>query len=122
MTGVSFRGVPAGVTPCPQVSTGAANVVDGTAKGGVRPAKLTLFRHRRYPVRVPPVDDDLARVWAEFDDAGLESTLFEYLWLAVNTPNSHANRIGQLIAEAERRGRPELVERAKRKAEMTPAV
>jgi hypothetical protein len=68
------------------------------------------------------VDDDLARVWAEFDDARLESALFEYLWLAVNTPNSHANRIGQLIAEAERRGKPELVESAKREAEIMPAA
>ena len=75
---------------------------------------------RRYPVRVH-VHDDLARVWAEFDDARLESTLFEYLWLAVNSPNSHANRIGQLIAEAERRGKPKLVESAKKRAEITPA-
>ena len=44
---------------------------------------------RGYPIRVPRVDDDLARVWAEFDDARLESALFEYFWLAVNTPNSH---------------------------------
>jgi hypothetical protein len=68
------------------------------------------------------VHDDLARVWAEFDDTRLESTLFEYLWLAVNTPNSHMNRIGQLIAEAERRGKPEFVANARKKAEITPAA
>ena len=72
---------------------------------------------RRCPIRVPP-DDDWARVWAEFDDARLESALFEYFWPAVNPPNSHTSRLGQLIAEAERRGKPELQGSARRRAQM----
>jgi hypothetical protein len=31
------------------------------------------------------VDDGWARVWGKFDDARLESALFEYFYLAVNT-------------------------------------
>jgi hypothetical protein len=57
-------------------------------------------------------DDGWAQVWAAFDDDRLEQTLYEYVWLAASTPNHHDSRIAQLKAEAERRGRPELIERA----------
>jgi hypothetical protein len=52
----------------------------------------------------------------------LEDRLFTYLWLSLNTINPHADRVAQLIQEAERRGKPEMVERARRKAEATPVA
>ena len=54
-----------------------------------------------------------ARVWAEFDDERLESTLFDYLWLAATGPDAHVGRIAQLRAEAERRSGAELIERSR---------
>jgi len=42
----------------------------------------------------------------------VEETLYHYLWLAANTPNSHADRIAQLKAEALRRGRQDIIARA----------
>jgi hypothetical protein len=60
---------------------------------------------------MPNDDASFVRVWAEFDDERLESTLFDYLWLAATGPNDHAGRIAQLEVEAERRGRAELIER-----------
>jgi hypothetical protein len=44
-------------------------------------------------------------------EAELEDALRRYLWLAANTPNTHASRVQQLITEAQRRGKPEMVER-----------
>lgn len=58
-------------------------------------------------------DQEWTRVWAGMTDAELQDRLRDYLWLAANTPNGHANRIKQLIAEADRRGKPEMVERAR---------
>lgn len=57
-------------------------------------------------------ENGFERVWRDLDDEHLESTLFEYLWLAANTPNGHAPRIAQLKREIERRGKPEMIERA----------
>jgi hypothetical protein len=37
------------------------------------------------------------------------------LWLAAHSPNTHAIRIGLLVAEAERRGKPEMIERVRMK-------
>lgn len=61
-----------------------------------------------------PLYDDASfeQIWAELDDEHLEAILFEYLWLAANSPNGHAGRIGQLKREAERRGRADMIERA----------
>lgn len=61
-------------------------------------------------------------VWKTFDDEHLESVLFDYLWLAANTPNGHAGRIAQLKREAERRGRPEIIERAEARSRKLPRV
>jgi hypothetical protein len=66
--------------------------------------------------------DGWKRVWAEITDAELEDRLFTYLWLARNTINPHANRVAQLIEEAERRGKPEMVERARARVETTSAT
>jgi len=56
---------------------------------------------------------DLSRVWREQTADGLlEETLYHYLWLATNGPNIHGDRIKSLVAEAERRGKPEIIGRA----------
>ena len=68
------------------------------------------------------MDDGWKQVWAEMTDAELEDNLFTYLWLSLHTPNKHASRVAQLIQEAERRGKPEMVERARMKAETTPVA
>ena len=62
------------------------------------------------------MDDGWRLVWAEMTDEELEGRLFTYHWLARNTPNTHPGRIAQLEAEAVRRGRPDMVERAKQRA------
>jgi hypothetical protein len=62
------------------------------------------------------MDDGWRRVWAEMTDEELEARLFTYYWLAMNTPNSHLDRLRQLAAEAERRGRTAMVERARLRA------
>jgi hypothetical protein len=42
-------------------------------------------------------------------DSEIEESLRNYLWLAANTPNSHANRIDQLLEECRRHAKPEIV-------------
>jgi hypothetical protein len=68
------------------------------------------------------MDDGWSRVWSEMTDQELEEALFRYLWLAHHTPNAHAGRVAQLIAEAERRERSEMIERARAKAATTPVA
>ena len=63
------------------------------------------------------IDDEWRRIWAEMTDEELEDRLFTYYWLAMNTPNSHGARLRQLADEAERRGQPAMVERAKLRAQ-----
>jgi hypothetical protein len=46
-------------------------------------------------------------------DDELESAARDYLWLAGTCPALHANRRDEVIAEAERRGKSEIVRRAK---------
>ena len=58
-------------------------------------------------------DDGWATVWAEMSDEGPRDRLRDYLWLAANGPNAHAGRIAQLLAEAERCGRVEIVDDAR---------
>jgi hypothetical protein len=62
------------------------------------------------------------QVWAEMTDPELEDRLFTYLWLSLHTPNGHADRVAQLIEEAERRGQAGMVERARVKSETTPVT
>jgi hypothetical protein len=49
-------------------------------------------------------------------DKELESRLFTYYWLAMNTPNPHSDRLRLLADEAERRGHAAMVERARLRA------
>jgi hypothetical protein len=65
---------------------------------------------------------DWRRVLAEMTDEELEDGLFTYFWLAMNTPNSHRNRLRDLVDEAERRGLAAMVERARLRAANTPAA
>ncbi len=58
-------------------------------------------------------DEQWARVWGEMTDAELEDRVRMYMWLAANTPNSHASRVAQLVAECNRRGKPDIVERVR---------
>jgi hypothetical protein len=56
-------------------------------------------------------------VWAGLSDQQLQETLRDYLWL-VKTPSNapHKDRIEQLVSEAKRRGKPEVLEKARRMA------
>ena len=42
----------------------------------------------------------------------LRDRLWHYLFLAANSPLKHANRIAQLVAEADKGGKAEIVEEA----------
>jgi hypothetical protein len=68
------------------------------------------------------MDDGWQQVWAAMTDAELEGRLFMYLWLGIHTPNKHTGRVAQLIQEVERRGQPEMVERARVKVAATPVT
>ena len=66
-------------------------------------------------------DDGWPKVWAEMSDEGLrgcrkpvqaKDRLRHYLFLAANSPLKHAKRIGQLVAEADKRGKAEMVDEA----------
>jgi hypothetical protein len=61
-------------------------------------------------------DDEWRRVLAQVTNEELEDRLFTYFWLAMKTPNSHINRLRELVDEAERRGQAAMVERAKLRA------
>jgi hypothetical protein len=56
------------------------------------------------------------------DGLRIGDRLFTYLWLSLHTPNAHAGRVARLIEEAERRGKPEMVENVSMKAETTPVA
>ena len=57
--------------------------------------------------------DNWLSVWSALSDDGLEKRLRYYLWLAQAVPDTHDRRVAQLVAEAERRGKPEIAEHAK---------
>jgi hypothetical protein len=57
-------------------------------------------------------DDGWPKVWAEMSDEGLRNRLRHYLFLAANSPLQHAKRIAQLVAEADKRGKAEMVDEA----------
>jgi hypothetical protein len=68
------------------------------------------------------MDDEWRRVLSQMTDEELEDGLFTYFWLAMNTSNSHSNRLRDLVDEAERRGQAAMVERARLRAANTPAA
>jgi len=63
-------------------------------------ARVLRSKHRRVEMAT---DDGWQQVWAEISGEDLRDRLQDYRWLAANGPNSHAGRIAQLAAEAERR-------------------
>jgi hypothetical protein len=58
-------------------------------------------------------DDGWARLCQDFTDQELEARLFDYIWLAAHSQNRYASRIARLIAEAEGRGKSEMIERVR---------
>ena len=52
-------------------------------------------------------------VWTALSDDSLKHRLRHYCWLSTKAPNLYATGFGLLVAEAERRGKPEIVEEAK---------
>ena len=58
------------------------------------------------------IHDGWPKVWAEMTDEELPDRLRHYLFLASNSPLQHAKRIAQLVAEADTRGKAEMVHEA----------
>jgi class 3 adenylate cyclase len=56
--------------------------------------------------------DGWPRVWAEMSDEDLRDQLRHYLFLAADGPNRHAGRIVQLVPEADRCGKAQMVDEA----------
>ena len=57
--------------------------------------------------------DSWLSVWSALSDEGLEKRLRYYLWLSRAVPETHERRVAQLVAEARRRGKPEIAEHAR---------
>jgi len=57
--------------------------------------------------------DGFVSIWTALGDQALEKRLRYYLWLLKVQPGTPQPRLEQMIAEAERRGKPELVEKAR---------
>lgn len=53
------------------------------------------------------------QVWTALSDDSLEHRLRHYYWLSTKCPNIYKTGFGLLVAEAERRGKPEFIEEAK---------
>ena len=51
--------------------------------------------------------------WGQMSDTDLESAARYYFWLATNFPELHKDRLDEIILEARRRGKPEILEQAK---------
>jgi len=64
-----------------------------------------------------PMPDNWLSVWAALSDEGLQKRLRYYLWLSMAVPDTHDRRVAQLMAEAQRRGKPEIIEGARKSVE-----
>jgi hypothetical protein len=51
---------------------------------------------------MPPINDGWTAVWEKLTDSDIEESLRDYLWLAANTPNAHANRKRWAALKAQR--------------------
>jgi len=60
-----------------------------------------------------PYGDSWLPVWAALSDESLEHRLRHYYWLTLRAPNLYKARFTLLVAEAVRRGKPQIVVRAK---------
>ena len=54
-----------------------------------------------------------AHNWGQMSDGDLESAARYYLWLAQAFPNLPSHRLDEIITEAKRRGKPEILSHAK---------
>jgi len=54
-----------------------------------------------------------AHNWPAMNDQGLESAARYYLWLAEAFPDLQNRRLAEIIAEAGRRGKPEILRQAR---------
>ena len=61
----------------------------------------------------PASPDGWDSAWEKLSDESLEQRLSHYYWLSTLAPNIYQARLAVLIAETERRGKPEIVEKAK---------
>jgi hypothetical protein len=57
-------------------------------------------------------DDGWPKVWADMSDDELQDRLRHYLFLAENGPLQQAKRIAQLVGEADKRGKAEMMNEA----------
>ena len=51
--------------------------------------------------------------WAALTDAQLEKAACDYIWFSRVSPKSNTDRRDEIIAEAERRGKPEILQYAR---------
>jgi hypothetical protein len=73
---------------------------------------FTVRQVRENPALANP--DAWFQVWTALTDDSLEDRLRRYYWLSTKAPSIYKLGFGLLVvAEAERRGKPELVEQAK---------
>ena len=59
-----------------------------------------------------------AQDWGQMSDKDLESAARYYFWLSRNFPHLQVHRLDEIIAEAERRGKPEILTQARNSAEL----
>jgi hypothetical protein len=72
---------------------------------------FTVRQIRENPSLANP--DGWFLAWMALSDDSLKDRLRRYYWLSTNAPNIYKAGFGLLVAEAERRGKPEIVEEAK---------
>jgi len=53
------------------------------------------------------------RQWSQMSDDDLRHAARYYLWLAETYPDLHTERLQEVIAEANRRGKPEILQEAR---------
>ena len=56
---------------------------------------------------------DWTHSWGQMSDGDLEQAARYYLWLSVAFPDLHTERLAEIIAEVERRGRPDILAQAR---------
>jgi hypothetical protein len=72
---------------------------------------FTVRQIRENPSLANP--DGWFLAWMALSDDSLKDRLRRYYWLSTNASNIYKAGFGLLVAEAERRGKPEIVEEAK---------
>jgi hypothetical protein len=61
-----------------------------------------------------PAYDGWLRAWALLTDEQLEAAARDYIWLAHVSPDTGTIRCHEVLDEVERRGRPDILERARK--------